>query len=117
MNRRISAVKVLMAGSVLVLGACQSTPTSLVSRYVSDPEAQERLYELEPGSLVALIDFSTDVLEPGRDTCRSQPIRLPRGETLAEYIRSAFETEFYPTYDFSQVWQALRDKARAGASS
>jgi hypothetical protein len=28
----------------------------------------------------------------------------------------AFETEFYPTYDFRPVWQGIRERALAGGS-
>ena len=80
---------------LLLLSACQSTPPSLVSRYASDVQVQARLREMNIGGGIALLDFSTDVAKFGQDTCRSRPIRLPRGETLAEYVRSAFETEFF----------------------
>ncbi len=78
---------------MMLLCACESVPPSLVSRYASDPEVQDRLYQMDVAG-VGVLDFSTDMVEFGQDTCRAQPIRLPRGETMAEYIRSAFETEF-----------------------
>lgn len=87
-----------MSGRILfvfvwvICGACQSNPPSLVSRYASDAEVQERLHQLDVAGFKVEV-FSSEFREFGQDTCRGRPIRLPRGETMAEYVRSAIETE------------------------
>jgi hypothetical protein len=85
-------LRVLIIPALLAISACQSTPPSLVSRYASDPAVQERLMQIDAGG-IGVAAFSSDIGSFGSDLCKAQPIRLPRGETMAVYLRSAFELE------------------------
>jgi len=82
----------LIAPALLLLCACQSTPPSLVGGYVSDPQVQERLFAIDGGG-TGVAAFSSDVTTFGSDLCKSQPIQLPGGISMAEYLRRAFELE------------------------
>jgi hypothetical protein len=39
----------------------------------------------------------------------------PVNRAIEESAWGAFETEFYPTYDFRPIWQGLRERAMAGS--
>lgn len=81
---------------------CQTTQTSLVSRYMPDAEAQERIREVGDVTVDVGV-FSAAAERFGIVECRARPITLPAARTIAGYIKNALETELSRAGKYDQT--------------